>query len=81
VSGLACFRDFVRDGETGLVFDHTSPAPADALAAQLATLLADSDLRRRLARNAQAEVQRFDFAECARAVLAQFARLAPPSGV
>ena len=35
VSGLACFRDFITDGRNGFVFDHTSPAPAAALAGAL----------------------------------------------
>lgn len=40
VSQLACFRDFVCDGETGFVFDHRAPAPAQALQEKLAQVVA-----------------------------------------
>ena len=77
VSGLACFHDLVRDGETGLVFDHTAPDAVIRLADALARLLADRPLRQELARRAQAHARRYDFAESARAVLALLAPLAP----
>ena len=32
VSGLACFRDFVVDGENGFIFAHDGPGPVAALA-------------------------------------------------
>lgn len=35
VSALECFRDFVRDGENGLCFDHDSPQAAALLGAAL----------------------------------------------
>ena len=77
VSDLACFRDLVRDGETGLVFDHTAPDAEARLADSLARLLQDREGRRAIARRAQAYVRRFDFAECARTVLADLAKIAP----
>lgn len=49
VSGLPCFQDFIRDGETGFVFDHRQPDPAAALRARLGTLLADESLLERVA--------------------------------
>ncbi len=76
VSGLACFRELVRDGETGLVFDHTAPDAEAQLAAALARLIADAALRRALAARAQAHARQFDFAECARTVLADLGRTA-----
>lgn len=36
VSDLACFRDFIRSGENGLVFDHRAADPVAALARALA---------------------------------------------
>jgi glycosyltransferase involved in cell wall biosynthesis len=74
VSGLACFQELVRDGETGLVFDHTAPDATARLAAALARLLSDPALRRTLAVRAQAHARRFDFADCARTVLANLGR-------
>lgn len=35
VSGLACFRDYLRDGENGVAFDHTAADPVEALASAL----------------------------------------------
>lgn len=35
VSDLACFRDFIHDGENGLVFDHRSADPVAALSQAL----------------------------------------------
>ncbi len=35
VSDLACFRDFVSDGETGYVFDHRSADPVQTLGSSL----------------------------------------------
>jgi len=76
VSDLACFRDLIREGETGLVFDHAgSDAPA-RLAANLARLLGDPGLRRDLAARAQAHARGFDYAACSRTVLDRLARLA-----
>ncbi|MBA2586968.1 MAG: glycosyltransferase family 4 protein, partial [Chthoniobacterales bacterium] len=39
VSDLACFHDFIRDGETGIVFNHRGSDPAGALRAKLAALV------------------------------------------
>jgi glycosyltransferase involved in cell wall biosynthesis len=44
VSNLDCFGDFVRDGETGFVFDHCASNPADALAEKLEQLIVDQAL-------------------------------------
>lgn len=77
VSDLACFRDLVRNGETGLVFDHAAPDAAARLADSLARLLLDRESRGAIAGRAQAFVRRFDFAECARTVLADLAKVAP----
>lgn len=75
VSGLECFRDFVRDGVEGLVFDHRAPDSVDRLAAALGRLLRDAPERARLAAAARAEAQRFDFPRFADDLLADFARL------
>lgn len=74
VSGLACFRQLVRPGETGLVFDHTGENPEASLAAELARLLRDEALRREMAGRAQAHARAFDFPASARSVLATLER-------
>jgi glycosyltransferase involved in cell wall biosynthesis len=38
VSNLACFHDFIREGETGFVFDHRTASPATALSQKLENL-------------------------------------------
>ena len=75
VSGLACFDELVNDGDTGLVFDHTAPDAETQLANALARLVTDDTFREQIAARAQAHVRRYDFAESARTVLADLARL------
>lgn len=75
VSELACFRDFVRDGENGWVFDHRGPAPEAGLAAVLAKAMADEPLRERVGRAARCEADRFGFATIAKAYLDEFERI------
>jgi glycosyltransferase involved in cell wall biosynthesis len=75
VSALACFEDLVRDGATGLVFDHRAPDADARLAEALARLLLDDGLRRTLAARGQEAVRRFDYRECAETVLAVLAAL------
>jgi glycosyltransferase involved in cell wall biosynthesis len=75
VSRLACFTDFVADGENGLVFDHTAPAAAECLAAALKKLLLDPVLRARLAAAARRRTEPYDFPRFARTLLADFETL------
>jgi glycosyltransferase involved in cell wall biosynthesis len=44
VSDLSCFRDFVRDGETGFVFNHRDPRPREALQKKLEHITGDPTL-------------------------------------
>lgn len=44
VSNLACFRDFITDGKTGLVFDHRCAQPSDALRDALRRVIEDDAL-------------------------------------
>ena len=75
VSRLACFTDFVRDGQNGLVFDHAGPDAAAQLAAALGRLLGEAGLRERLAAAARADVRAYDYAAYAGNLLADFAQL------
>jgi glycosyltransferase involved in cell wall biosynthesis len=75
VSDLACFRDFVRPGVNGAVFPHTGPDAAGELARALRPLIGDAGRRRALAATAQANVQRYDFANYATALLDDFSSL------
>lgn len=75
VSGLACFHELVRHGETGLSFDHRSAAATGLLTDALARLLREPNLRRDLAARAQEFVRRFDFPACAEKLAADLDRL------
>ncbi len=55
VSALDCFADFVKNGENGLVFNHTAADPVAALHSCLRMMLDDSSLRRRLAATAASD--------------------------
>lgn len=75
VSELACFRDFVRPGRSGLTFDHRAPDAAARLAREIDRLLREESLRRELSAAARAEVRRFDYPDFADRLLADFATL------
>ena len=75
VSDLACFRDYLHDGETGLVFDHRAPRPDLALADVLGGLAADPALRERLARAGYAQAREFTREAIAARYLQDFAAL------
>jgi glycosyltransferase involved in cell wall biosynthesis len=49
VSDLACFHDFIRDAETGFIFDHRSGNPAESLRAKVANAIVDPTLLPRVA--------------------------------
>ena len=55
VSDLACFRDFVRNEETGFIFDHRGPAAGAALSTRITQILTEETTLARVA-NAGAEV-------------------------
>jgi hypothetical protein len=65
----------VRDNVNGLVFDHAGVDPAARLASVLRTVIQDSELRMRLATQARADVQRYDFPVYADRLLSDFATL------
>ena len=49
VSSLECFTDFVREGETGFIFDHRAPDAPQALGQKMQEILADHSLLERVA--------------------------------
>jgi glycosyltransferase involved in cell wall biosynthesis len=79
VSRLACFTDFVTDGENGLVFDQAAPDAPGRLAAALRQLLADPARRHRLAAAARHTAGRYDFPLFAEGLLADFNHLVSAS--
>jgi glycosyltransferase involved in cell wall biosynthesis len=79
VSNLACFTDFVRDGQNGLVFDHRAADAAEQLAAALIRLIGDAPLRQRLAGQARQDARTYDYGAYAESLLADFAQLTAPA--
>ena len=75
VSGLACFRDFIEDGENGFVFDHRASRPAEVLAAKIRELIQNPARLTRAAENAAATAQRFTVGRIAGIYLDDFQSL------
>jgi glycosyltransferase involved in cell wall biosynthesis len=72
VSDLACFSDFLRHNQNGLVFDHRAARPADELARQLSVLIEHVDLRGRLSEEALETARQFSAPAVARRYLDDF---------
>lgn len=75
VSSLPCFRDFVRDGENALVFDHRSDDAAWALGRAVNSLLSSPEQGLRLGRAAAATASAFGYPQIAGTYLQDFAEL------
>ena len=75
VSSLACFGDFVRAGENGLVFDHRTGDAAAALAACLTSALADSSRIEQLRLAAWKTAREYTLEKISRQFLADFAAI------
>jgi len=76
VSALDCFQDFVQDGVTGLVFDHRSTRPVEALADKIDFILKHGEIRDRIAREGSKMAhERFSTERIAGEYLADFAEL------
>ena len=49
VSNLACFRDFIRDNETGFIFDHRADSACEMLRAKIDNVISNETLLARVA--------------------------------
>ena len=78
VSQLDCYSDVILPGKNGFQFDQLKSGAIDELAAILASLLADADLRQCIAAAGQTTARQFDYEETTRRLLAEFAKLSPP---
>jgi molecular chaperone GrpE (heat shock protein) len=56
---LDCFKDFVQDGENGLVFDHHAETAVADLAKLIQRLIADPDLYQRLSEQGALSAKKF----------------------
>jgi glycosyltransferase involved in cell wall biosynthesis len=75
VSDLGCFQDFIRDNETGFVFDHRGGSPADVLGEKLKNIIADENLLERVAQAGHRKSAEFSPARVADLFLGDFAQL------
>ncbi len=75
VSNLACFRDFIRPGETARVFDHRAENAVDQLSQSLADLLANPAARQQAGTKAVATAAAFSYPRIADLYLADFAEM------
>ncbi len=80
VSSLPCFSDVVADGETGLVFDHTSSDSEALLSKCLERLVSDGKERHEIAVRGQQYAKRFDYPEVSRNILGDLAFLTRTGG-
>jgi len=72
VSNLDCFHDFIRDGETGFIFDHRAADPADALGKKIERAIVDPALLARVAESAYRTSAEYSLARVADQFLADF---------
>jgi glycosyltransferase involved in cell wall biosynthesis len=75
VSGLSVFRDFITDGQTGVVFDHQADDAAARLAQAIAALLADPRRRDEMGRRAASVAASFSVERVADLFLNDFTQL------
>ncbi len=76
VSDLACFADFLGQGEEGVVFDHRGPSPADALAEALCSVVLDPVRAASLGEQARTRAEQYSVERIAAAYLTLFEQVA-----
>ncbi len=72
VSNLDCFHDFIRDGETGFIFEHRGPDPAAALGKKIQRAIVDQALLARIAEAGYRKSAEYSLARVADQFLADF---------
>ena len=80
VSKLLQFRDYIRDGENGVYFDHTAVDPVKALADTMRRLIVDPALTQRLASQAAIDATHYSFDRIADLYLQDFSEMLGQSG-
>ncbi len=75
VSNLACFRDFIRDGENGFVFDHRVADNVSELSSKLGLLLQNPGSLAMVGKQARATAETFSVARVADRYLEDFQQL------
>jgi len=75
VSDLACFKDFITNGENGLVFNHRAASPQDDLMQCVLRLIDDNALRKAMGVQAQEVNHSHSAVSVADSFLGEFAKL------
>jgi glycosyltransferase involved in cell wall biosynthesis len=75
VSSLDCFRDFIRDSETGFIFDHRSNAPAESLRQKMETVIGDDAVLTRVGESGHRKSTEYSLARVADRFIADFSSL------
>lgn len=78
VSDLACFRDFIEEGQTGYFFDHRSPEAAKNLAVTLASAILNEDETSQMAVKAAQQATEFSYEKVALLYLQDFETFLTP---
>ncbi|HEY2124016.1 MAG TPA: glycosyltransferase family 4 protein [Chthoniobacterales bacterium] len=72
VSSLECFADFVREGETGFIFDHRASDAARALGQKMEKILADDSSLERVAEGGYRKASEYSLSHVADLYLNDF---------
>ncbi len=75
VSNLDCFHDFVREGETGFIFDQRSPDPGKALQDKIQEILSPEERLARVAEQGHRQSTDYSVARIADQFLNDFSSL------
>ncbi|MEP6936819.1 MAG: glycosyltransferase family 4 protein [Chthoniobacterales bacterium] len=79
VSDLACFHDFVIDGQTGMIFNQLEADPVKALRTKMADLVGDDSARSRIGEAGYRKSLEYSLPKVADQFLADFERLLSPA--
>jgi glycosyltransferase involved in cell wall biosynthesis len=81
VSNLACFRDYISDGENGFVFNHLEPHNSLVLARKLGSLLEKPQLLLSAGKRARITAEQFSCERVAGQYLEDFQQLVETQGM
>lgn len=75
VSNLECFGDFIRDDETGFVFDHRSTNPAESLRQRMEDVLGNDSRLAQVAESGHRKSTEYSLSKVADLFIADFSSL------
>jgi glycosyltransferase involved in cell wall biosynthesis len=75
VSGLECFKDYIKDRETGFIFDHWAKDPISALSRRMEEALESKELLFKIGENGYNKSSEYDIERVADMYLADFEKL------